>query len=862
MWAAGGDGGGAHADSQLAHELFRLKQVEVIQAQFAAARGTPAEQLWKAQLILAQWNDNQNAAEVAPEYVTAVTGYLESQRIGGTIDGAWALDHGQFILSKLSQPIITRMEYWANNGKDRAALAPLAALATRLIDQAGNSLDLSMKKLEGAKPFDEGAYMRAYGAEAETRYYAAWALYFKAMAMDPTDVVRRAVLAEAVGALNEWAVDEPDNGVNFQAYLLRGKAYSESQEFSKAIADFAKARNDRAPNWVQFQARYQTIVANLRTRDYKLADSNLATFKRWIPKENLEAQLSVEMLGYRVQWAIAGSKTNPQEKKQAQADAVAILSRVIQRDPRFRDLVYEQLASQIPDNADLAGLLPLQQVALAHFDSQQSGGQKAETPESRRQLKLAVDAALAALANPAATNSDKVEATFLAGACNAVLNNLPEAAKYEVKFAEMAPGDSRAKPMVELALQHIGELRKIAGGTATPGAAGAAGGGALSPELIDLAAQALHLAVDVFGEVRWKYAQARMYEEVGKLPEAAAIYQAIPAGDENFLDAKYRLVTLATERFSKLPEKTPAEQMHAAAENVFATCTSFVALLDNPPASAPKDVLERAKAYRYDIWIIEAATALNPAVKQPDVAIDRLQKLEDAKAQLTETQKGAVLRYRVQAYQMAGQDEKALEVLQEYAASSGQDAMAVIRSMALSTVEEINRVEPTDPAEAKRLAIYVVKLLDPMIKQAGVEGKKDSVFEFRLIQAEMMVRAGQYKEAQALAITLQQEKPEDLRGFLAEARGMFAEAQATGDANVYAKAQDYFTRILQRLSPGTESYWEAWLRIIESMDARGGVGSEAEIKRALGDLKGVYGTKFGGEAFKNDFDRLASKYGV
>ena len=63
--------------------------------------------------------------------------------------------------------------------------------------------------------------------------------------------------------------------------------------------------------------------------------------------------------------------------------------------------------------------------------------------------------------------------------------------------------------------------------------------------------------------------------------------------------------------------------------------------------------------------------------------------------------KGAVLRYRIQAYQLAGQADKAFAVVEEYAKANGQDAMGVIRSMALSTVEEINRVEPTDPAEAE-----------------------------------------------------------------------------------------------------------------------------------------------------------------
>jgi hypothetical protein len=188
-------------------------------------------------------------------------------------------------------------------------------------------------------------------------------------------------------------------------------------------------------------------------------------------------------------------------------------------------------------------------------------------------------------------------------------------------------------------------------------------------------------------------------------------------------------------------------------------------------------------------------------------------------------------------------------------------------------VEEIDRVEPTDPAQARKLASYVVTLLNPIISQAVADGKKlagggggtsgtDNVFEYRLIQADMMVRAGQYKESQDLALALQKEKEGDIRGFMTEARGIFAQALATNDKAEYAKAQDYFTRILARLAPGAESFWESWLRILQSMDAQNSAGSTTEIKSRLGDLKGVYGSKFGGERFKNEFARLALKYGV
>jgi tetratricopeptide (TPR) repeat protein len=280
---------------------------------------------------------------------------MKSQEKGGAvggIDGAWALDHAQFILSHLSQPILTRMEYFSNNRKDQAALAPLAGAADELLRLAARALDAAMKQLEAAKPFDEKAYAREFAAAAETRYYTAWCEYFQAMALDPAAAERKRLLAQAIDGLAEWAVDEPDNGVNFQSYLLRGKARSEAGDPDKALADFAKAQSDKAPSWVQYQARYQTVVVHLRAADYAKAQASLDAFKLWIPKGNGEALTSADMLGYRVLWAVALTKSDPTERRRAQRSALESLAAIIGRDPRFRDLVYEQLAAQIPENAD------------------------------------------------------------------------------------------------------------------------------------------------------------------------------------------------------------------------------------------------------------------------------------------------------------------------------------------------------------------------------------------------------------------------------------------------------------------------------------------------------------------------------
>ena len=829
----------AHSDSQYARELSRLRQMELMQAQLAGARGTAAENLWKAQLLQAQFDELAKEPAAAPrvtqEYLAALGAYIKSQDKG--LDGMWALDHAQFILSHLSQPILTRMEYFSNNRRDQAALGPLAAAADELLRIAGRALEASMKQIESAKPFDEKAYERAFSAAAETRYYTAWSEYFQAMALDGAAAGRAKFLAGAIDGLAEWAVDEPDNGVNFQSYLLRGKAQSEAGDADKALADFAKAQSAKAPSWVQYQARYQAVVVQLRAADYAKAQASLEAFKLWIPKDNGEALTSADMLGYRLAWAIALTKADATERRRAQRDALGSLTAIIQRDARFRDLIYEQLAAQIPENADGGTLFPMQQLALARCLSQD---QKGDTAESRRELTLALAAAAAARDNPQSVRADKLEAAFLLGVGHALLGDLAEASGFEVEFATALPKDPRARQMVDLALQQIGELRKA---------------GALAPALRDLATQALDLSTKTFGDRQWLYAQARLLEESGKPAEAAAIYEQIAADDRNYLDARYRLVALATERCSGLEGKGSAADQKKAAADLFGVCATFIDLLDHPPASAPRETLQAAQGYRHNIWLIETATALAPAVRNTEVALDRLAHLEAARDQLTEAQRGTVERYRIQAYQLAGQPEKAKQVLDEYG-KTGPEALAGIRSMALATVDDIDKT--ADAGEVRRLAAYVVMLLDPIIR---AEGKKESAFEYRLIQADMMVRAGQFKEAQALAVALQEEKKEDIRPFMTEARALFALAQANSDLVLYAQAQDYFTRILARLTPGSEAFWESWLRIIQSMAAQS-ANPAAEIKVRLGDLKAIYGTKYGGDHWHEEFAKLAAQYGV
>ena len=577
----------------------------------------------------------------------------------GKLTGRGRLDHVKFVLSKLAQPIVTRMEYWGGRPTDRAQLAPLANLAGELLAGGGQTLSAKLKKMEGVTPFDEKAYGAQYAVAAEIRYYGAWADYFRAMGMSPVAAGRRDLLADAAEALNEWAVSDADNGVNLQAYLLRGKVNAALGKWKEALTDFAQASTDKAPEGISFQARYQSVVANLEAGDLDAATDALTTLRKWIPKQNDEAVRTADMLAFRIAWAGAETKPVGSLRHQAQQAAMDSLRQAALVDPRFRTVAYQELAATIPENADEGSLLPMQLLAIA-FD--QSQGWKGDTAEGKAHLQRALEAAKTAEKRPDASPGDKAEAIFLQASCNALLGNTLQAATLNVSFAEAAPKDPRARQVIDLALEQIGALRK----------AGDAGHG---QELVDLANRALGLATQTFGDTHWLYAQGRILEEQNKGAEAAAAYQKVAVDDANYLDARYRLIALAMDRFKTAEEKSDDKEQRQAAANLFEACTAFVDLLDHPPPTAPKDVLDAAMGYRFNIWLIETATALSPKVNRPEVALDRLAKLDAAKGQLNEAQQRSVLQYRIEALQMAGQPEKAAAAVREFVKNGGPDAV-------------------------------------------------------------------------------------------------------------------------------------------------------------------------------------------
>jgi hypothetical protein len=831
------------SESQYARELSRLGQLPLLKFLAQRSTGQPEGSLYEIQIMYADWpaisKDRGARQQAIQDYNSAIQKYLGSA--GANVDGFWALDQAKFILGPLAETTVNRMEYWSNNAKDRQVLKPLAQSATQLLQLAKVGLANAQEAAQ-APVFNDAAWTAAYNAFNEVDYYAGYAGYFTGLAAEPSDPNRVTVLQDTAAALH-WA-DEDDtdptqaSGIKYQCLLLRGKCYSEAGKYDLAAHDFEIAGDSpKAPGWVKYQAHYQAVVNKMRLRD-GTAVSELEKFKQWVATDpetarDESANVSLEMLRYRVDAYAAEALTDAKARQDALNKALTILGDIISKQPQYREMIFEQLAAQTSDTELFANLPPLQALAFAWTKAQSVHEDK--SLESQKVLGTAVDAATSVLTNAAATASDRKEAALVAAVVDARLGRLVDAVKMDDAFAQMcfeaenagAKKDPRGKEMLDAAMGQLGELRAaVPAGQPQP------------QEILDLSAQTLDLLAGKFNDTKWRFAQMVSLVQSGKLQEAKEAAAGISENDPNYFNSRYQLLRINLQLLQQAKDENVKRQ---SALDLLQSCETF--LHTRPPASA-KVSQEQVDQYRNDILLIEASTALDP-LKDAATALQALAKLEE-QPNLTPQVKGVILRDRI----MAGDKSAMDKYMKEFPA----DAPNIIRGMVAEDISQILRLEKTDPAKAVELATDAVSLIKSLIDSSKNASPAD-IYSYRQILADMEVHANQSADAAALFDDLQKEEPKDLFNFMGEARAIFA----LGKWNM---AHDYFAKILPKLSPGSDSYWEAYLRILQCNEYIGTPAAKTEVHKTLQDLSASYGDAVGGTAYKDDYIAMLKKYDI
>ncbi len=802
---------------------------------------TPADKaLYGAANIFCTWdqfkNDPARQQQMGTEFIKDVAAYLKST--SNSVDPEWASVQAEFILAHLTTDAVNQIEFWSGTPNLRQQLLPAATLAGKLLKIAIQHYSAVVTKLNNATTFthaDEALYTTALNGQRDSGYYLAYADYFAGLASPPAGKARQALLASAIKRISIYARSQ-NNGVYYRAVLLRGKAYLHNGQYNKAIHDLTAAQSVHAPVWLQYDARYQEVTALLRSGKYAQAGAKLKTFMAWTAKQaganSVSAKMGEQLLAFRIATASAKTLKDPIQRAKAQQAAEKIVSDVISKAPQYQSLIFTHLAQSIPAKADSAKLPPLQVLALAWLDAQ------SPARVNQRQSLATAESLLKKKNLPV---SIRAEATLIAAITASQLGQMELAARMNVAFVRMAPTDPRAKHAIAMALSELAQLNESR---------------QVPASISSLTTEAISLDWRHFHDPQIRFPYALQLENSGQYSHAIKLFDAITPTDSLYLDAQYQLVRVRAQQLSAMgPKKLPETQQRAAARQLLKTASNYLHLLNHPPASAGKEALARAKNYRTNILLLEAATAIDP-LRNPYRAGQFLDQLTAMQSQLSPKMRGILLRYRIRQYQLAGENNKILPLVQKFAGQSTQNSADVIKGLIGQYDQESRRLRHTDPGKSQRLAASAAALLNQLIlslqSQPGKKNKED-IYAYKQIMASELSRAGQGQQAWEIFKALEKQRPGDMTNFIGAARALFA-------AGHFNHAHSIYVRLIPQLEPGSEIYWQAYYYLIRcNLQAN---AYQDQTRAALKQLVALYGKQIGGKEYHKQFELLLHEFNL
>src|SRR2546423_1986539 len=268
---------------------------------------------------------------------------------------------------------VNTLEYWGENAKTQAALRPAVEVAVKLLDKAAaeaqTQADSVANTIAGpndanAKRWEELsnlATMAAYRRHIED--------YGRALSYDRASPQRKQIADEAIKFLAQF--DNADSTVQPIVRVQIGKLHMAAGDFDQAeqvLATVAAAKDITPPPnaFQQWEARYFTGVCELLKRDADAAQKSLNDLIAWqgtnLPKDkNAQdgAVAAASMLQYRIDSLRAELASDEATRKRANDTAVATLMGLVKRRPDLQSVIFEQVMSKLPADADLKQLDPL-----------------------------------------------------------------------------------------------------------------------------------------------------------------------------------------------------------------------------------------------------------------------------------------------------------------------------------------------------------------------------------------------------------------------------------------------------------------------------------------------------------------------
>lgn len=555
---------------------------------------------------------------------------------------------------------VNTLEFWGANAKTQAALKPIVLAAAKLLDKAAS---LSQKRADDlanqiTSPNDpKAAQWERASEDATAAAYTRHMLdYYIALSLEASDPQRAQIAAEAIDYLKQF--DNADSAVQPVIRLRTGKLCLAKADYSGAMEAFASlidpsAGVTPAPDATQqWEARYFTAVAQLLAGQLDASQKSLDETIAWqqanLPKDRRSqdgAAAATSMLQYRIH-----SARNDNEK------AVAILIDLVKKRPELQSIIFDQLMSRLPKDADLKTLdVLLLQGFVARADEERTRPPTEAADEQA--LQRGVDAAREVLRRRKAS-ADSVDPqlaetdALLLGFFLERLGKHADAADAMLDYLTGFTGNTYNNSLaLENAQSIIARLR------ADPSTANLAPTVAVYERFLPIA------IAPPFSRIEFAFEYARRLQLNGKYKEAIDLYRQVPAKDKRLASARFFEMVALQQLLDE--GKLSAEQRKTVSTDLIRVMADTRAKLTDALSAAPTD----REKLQYKSMLVRT-TLLNADLARreqndPKQTLALLQNFESI-AQGLPNEKDLianVLYTRVQAYMALGDSDSATRTL-------------------------------------------------------------------------------------------------------------------------------------------------------------------------------------------------------
>jgi hypothetical protein len=749
--------------------------------------------------------------------------------------------------------------------------------------------------------------MKRYEAADDVRNKAIFsqtmARYDLCLALDKADPRRKQTADQAIEALKQW--DNNDSEVqpvvrNRMAKLSMAKGdYAGAKKGFATVINNPNAEIKPAPNLSQqYEARYFSVVCDILSRKLNEAQKEIDALEAWQNANPMEADVkgdaarksvrdgvtaALAMLHYRLSSGRADIANDADDRKKNNDQAVATLMQLLKDQPQYRAVIFQQVATRLPEDAPVANLEPLLLLAV-----QQQGEQEYARPEGQKidqkVMDRAIDAAREIIKRKPGGGLDTATISRSAYVLPYLLERSGRPQEATAAFLDYAENNKTDLKNANDALDHatnlIGQLRKK---------------DMEDQETRKLYDRFLPLAIrDPFNRKQFAFEYGLLLQREQHYKQAVELFRQVPADDKRILSAQFYQMVALKQRLNDDNDKMDADERKSVMNDV----QSLADQVNTQAAAALSSAASPEEKTKYNSMLVRtallAADLASREQRNPKRTLDLLNGFED-KVKGSPNEQDLLfeaLALRVNSYMELGKTNDATSTLvQLLNTKQGDQGPALVFDLLKKLDTDMDRARAAgDMAEVRQLAQNRATLSGFLVTWA--EDNQDP---------KIKTLAPRYKVFDASTKELAAELTDDPAAKKAGLEAALKQYQDLADAKDpnpqvalglgfvqfdlgnYKAAKDALGPLITSKKVGTPvvqitengepkdventQYWEAHYKLLRAIveDAKqkpNDAQAQSDLEAAKGFLKRLYvqwPQTIGGKKYHDDFERLRAE---